>query len=357
MLGTSIEVDIAGGKISFTLRSTANNFAKLLALFDVLLTAPTFSAKELRRVKHTALNQLHQAKEDSKSIALDELRNSFYGYADRKYTYSIDESMAEVPKVTTAGLKKLHQRVRENQWFCTIGGNKKTVSSFEIFLKKRKSTSAQPDGVHQPRPPKASLHLQNITSRQNIDLSIGTPLPITRSHPDFIPLSFAIAVLGKWGVFAGRLMSTVREKEGLTYGIYAQLEGFSSDEQGYLRIMTFFAPDKVVQGLSSTFREIKKLAQSGVSKSEVEAFKTILTTQQSLVKDSFTRMIFDLHRYHCEGFTLAEIEIYKQALSEVSRADINRTIKTYIIPSLMSVSAAGPTTSVQKDLQKWFKSI
>jgi zinc protease len=357
MLGASIDVDITAGKVSFVLRSTAAQFSKLLALFKTMLQEPVFSATELKRVKNTTLNQLHQAKEDSKSHALDELRNLFYGVADRKYTYSIADSMLEVPKVTAAQLKGFHQSVLSNQWFCSIGGDKTTIDLFEKFLQAHKKTADLVEGIHQPKPPNPVLQLENIPSRQNIDLSIGLPLPITRSHPDFIPLSFAVAVLGKAGGFAGRLMSTVREKEGLTYGIYAQLEGFTTDEQGYLRIMTFFAPDKSVEGLSSTFREVKKLYQSGVSSAEVTAFKTILSTQQSLIKDSFERILADVHAYQYEGFSIAQMEEHKRALYDVTRADINRVIKIYLNPTLLSVSGAGPTLGVQKELRAWYQSV
>lgn len=353
MLGASIDIDVSAGKVSFTLQSTSAQFGKLLALFKTMLQEPLLSSTELKRAKSTLLNQLHQAKEDSKNIALDELRNIFYGFNDRKYTYPIAECMLEVPKITTAQLKKFHQTVLSNEWFCSIGADKKTVHSFETFLKKTKKSSHRPAGVHQPKPPSKTLHLENIPSRQNIDLNIGLPLPINRSHPDFIPLSFAVAVLGKVGGFAGRLMSTVREKEGLTYGIYSQLEGFSSDEQGYLRIMTFFAPDKTIQGLSSTFREITKLYRSGISQAEIAAFKTILSTQQSLIKDSFGKTLTDLHAYHCEGFSIAEMDAYKQSLSSVTRGEVNKVIKTYLDPANMSISAAGPVHAVEKELTQW----
>jgi predicted Zn-dependent peptidase len=265
--------------------------------------------------------------------------------------------MLEVPKVTLAQLKSFHQSVQVNHWFCSVGGDKTTISLFEKFLKANKKTNDVVEGTHQPKPPNPVLQLANIPSRQNIDLSIGLPLPITRSHPDFIPLGFAVAVLGKAGGFAGRLMSTVREKEGLTYGIYAQLEGFATDEQGYLRIMTFFAPDKAVEGLGSTFREVKKLYQSGVTQAEVTAFKTILSTQQSLVKDSFGRMLADVHAYQSEGFSIAQMEEHKRALYAVTRADINRVIKIYLDPALLSVSGAGPTIGVQKELRAWYQSV
>jgi zinc protease len=353
LLGASIDVDVTAGKVSFVLRSTATQFNKLLKLFKTMLQDPTFSAAELKRVKGTSLNQLHQAKEDSKNIALDELRNGFYGAADRKYTYSVKDSMMEVPKIKVTQLKKFHQSVMTHPWFCSIAGDKTTTSVFEKTVKSIKQEATLVEGVHQPMPAEPRLHIENIPSRQNIDLSIGLPLPITRSHPDFIPLGFAMAILAKWGGFAGRLMSTVRAKEGLTYCIYGRLEGFASDEQGYLRIMTFFAPDKTIQGLGSTFKEINKLYTSGVSQEEIDTFKTILSTQQSLIKDSFGGILADLHAYHCEGFTITEMEEHKRSLLDVTKVDGNNAIKTYLDPTLMSVSAAGPTKALESELKKW----
>lgn len=358
LLGASIDISITDDRVSFTLRSTATQCKKLLRLFSLMLREPRFDAKELKRVKSTALNQLHQAKEDSKTIAWAGLRNTFYGLSDRKYRHSHDDAMLAVPKVTTAQLKKLHQEILENKWVCSIGGTQKIIDLFAAEIKKLTSQPTQDlEGIHQPKPPKATLALEHISSRQNIDLSIGVPIPITRAHPDFIPLTFAVAILAKWGGFAGRLMSTVREKEGLTYGIYGQLEGFSGGEQGYLRIMTFFAPDKTVTGLTSTFREISNLYEKGVSAKEVAAFKTILSTQQALLQDSLGRVLGNLHSYHCEGFTLAEMKTHMDSLSQVTKADINAAIKTYLDPTQMSVSAAGPVNAIKKELKQWHQSV
>ena len=152
-------------------------------------------------------------------------------------------------------------------------------------------------------------------------------------------------------------MSTVREKEGLTYGIYARLEGFTKDEQGHVRIMTFFAPDKVVQGLNSTFREIENLYRKGVTKDEVEKFKVILGTQQTMLQDSIGRLLSDLHSYHFQDYTIAEMEARKAELDNVTITDINRVIKEYLDPTLFSVSGAGPINSLKAELKAWHRDV
>jgi predicted Zn-dependent peptidase len=164
MLGASIDIDVTEGKVTFTIRCTAIQLNKVLTLLQTMLQKPTMPATELKRVKSTALNQLHQAKEDSKNIALDELRNVFYGTADRKYTYSIEDCMNQVPKVTTAQLKKFHQSVLSNKWFCSIGGDKAAIATFTKKLQTLKTKSQEVAGIHQPKPPTATLQ----TSSRNV---------------------------------------------------------------------------------------------------------------------------------------------------------------------------------------------
>lgn len=359
LLGASVDISVSAGRASFELRATAEVLPKLLKLFSEMMTEPAFSATELKRVQSTTINQLHQAKEDSKSIAEEKLQNIFYGAEDRKYTYSIDECISDVNSIKPAHFRKMHERVVNTRWFVTVGGSSTAINLVDGTISKLKKSSQIRENVaiHQPYPPKPVLSLEDISSRQNIDLSIGTPLPITNQHPDFIPLTFAVAILGKWGGFTGRLMSTVRDKEGLTYGIYARLEGFVGDEQGHLRIMTFFAPDKTIQGLTSTFREITTLYKKGVSDKEVAAFKTILGTQQTLLQDSLGRTLGDLHSYHFQGFTIEEMHEHKALLEKVTTPEVNQVIQSYLDPANMSVSGAGPVKNLQKALRDWHKTV
>lgn len=200
------------------------------------------------------------------------------------------------------------------------------------------------------------LLLQSIASKQNIDLSIGSSLPLTISDDDLAPFTFGLAVLGKWGGFAGRLMSTVREKEGLTYGIYARFEGVSKTEAGYWRIMTFFAPKDVVQGINSTLREINKIHNSGITESEWRRFKNILQTGEVLVYDSLAGTVGFVHGALLSGLGFAEYKKYRECLYNCSRAEVNRALKKYLDPSNIVISAAGPVDKVAKDLKAIVKS-
>ena len=75
--------------------------------------------------------------------------------------------------------------------------------------------------------------------------------------------------------FTSRLMSTVRDKEGLTYHIGASVADDTFND-GDWRINATFAPSLLDKGLASTQRELLRWSQDGVTAAELEARKNDL---------------------------------------------------------------------------------
>ncbi len=359
LLGATISVSISDGVFTMFIRSSAEAYKKVLALVEVVLKEPTFNKTELTRIKLTVTNEIKESKEDSKAIAKEELLNSFYGLHDRRYSHDEDTLIKTIATVTPRHLQQLHTALLKSVWTCTQGGRSQEIELFEKTIKKCNLAKglSEPLRIHQQKPPCPGIDLRNIPSRQNIDFSIGAPLPITMHHPDYAPLLFGITVLGKLGGFTGRLMGTVREQEGLTYGIYANTESSYLDEQGYWRIMTFFSPKQAIAGLTSTFREVKKLYEDGITKDELIKFKKILKTGQALKNDSTASLLGELHAYHLQQFTLKEMGEYKNRILNVTLKEVNDAIKTYLNPNTLAISGAGPVTSVKKELLAFSKNL
>lgn len=354
LLGAHIDVSFSEGQLHITAESIAANMPKLLSLVSCMLVSPTFHAREFRRIRSLCINELREHKEDAKSIAAERLANALYATSDRRYSFDPDTLIDRIPAVTTKDLRAMHQRIHEAYWYCTVGGSNQTIRAAERFVTTTKSRCVEhAPGIHTPRTPKSHVLLTDIPSKQNIEFSIGGALPITLHHPDYHAFLFGLNVLGKWGGFAGRLMSTVREKEGLTYGIYARIEGLTGTEQGFWRVMTFFAPQHAAQGLRSTLREIKKIASSGITEHEHSRFKTILHTQQALLKDSLKRALSELHAYHTAGFTLHEMREHKERMLQVTRKEVNAALRRYLDPEQVVISGAGPIDDVKKTLSKF----
>ena len=154
------------------------------------------------------INNIHEHKENSKAIAVESLRNEMYGEGDRKYVYVVDDTIKAVEEVTMITLQKQQEAMLAQQWTCTMVGNEKMVKAFSQMISacKKGIVVQEVNSMHELKAIKNKVLLTNIPSKQNIDFSIGAPIPFTLHHPDYVPLNFALAVLGKWSGFAGRLM-------------------------------------------------------------------------------------------------------------------------------------------------------
>ena len=354
LLGASISVDIGNGILIFTLSSLDTNHSKLMLLFKTMLSKPTFSAQELKRIKELLKNELIEETEDAKSRSFDELVNTLYATENRRHTFTPNELSKALELVTISSLKKLHADVLAKQWIYTIAANpqiaKKTqqtiLSLRKLFATNTITSQTFTNEIHT----KKAIILTSIPSKQNIEMSIGSALPVFTTDPSYAAFVFGLNVLGKWGGFAGRLMSIVREKEGLTYGIYARVETTTKEEYGYWRIMTFFSPEKAVQGLTSTLREIQLIRTKGITQHEYERFKNILKTGQVLIGDSILKRIQEMHSFQLREYSYKQMEEFKEMLMNVTKAEVNKALATYIHEDALVISAAGPIEKVRKEL-------
>lgn len=357
-LGASITAAISDGIFTLQLRGRAVVVPKLLSLTELMMRDPLFSIKEIARIKQNLINVIKEQKENSAAIAHEHLRNSLYGEEDRRYVYPEDVLIAAVTAVTAKDLRALHSTIQKSYMTVSAAGNSSTLNLVEktinTITKNAKITEIS--GYHQQKPPRQHLTLASVPSRQNIDFSIGLPVPITLLHPDYIPLSFAVRVLGGAG-FASRLMNTVREQHGLTYDISSRLETFQNDEQGYFRIGTYFAPDKAVEGLTATFAELERLYKEGIEAAEMQRHKIIYQTKLALLSDGTARQLNDLHMFHLQKFNLRDIAEFKKRATAISLTEVTDAIVRYLNPSLLTVSGAGPVAGVKKSLEGFLPTV
>lgn len=359
-LGANISVSENEGRITFLIKTLAKNLTQTLKLFELMMFESAFAGKECDRAIETAINALVLYKDDSRSLAHDGLRRALYSKDDKHFEFTPDELIEAMKGVTVNDVREIHERMMNSYWMVSVGGGLKSIKaslkSVEKLKKNKLAIAPVLNKTDRTLIKGRKLVLQSVPSKQNIDLSIGAPVPLTISDEDLAPFIFGLAVLGKWGGFAGRLMSTVREKEGLTYGIYAKMEGVTKTEAGYWRIMTFFAPKDVKQGMVSTLREIKNIHEKGITQSEWERFKNILKTGEVLVYDSLSDTVGFVHGALLSGMSFADYKKYRERLYDCTKAEVNSALKKYLNPDQLIISASGPIDSVTKDLKNLIKS-
>lgn len=110
-------------------------------------------------------------------------------------------------------------------------------------------------------------------------LRVGRML-FNRNHEDYPKFMFLNTLLG--GYFGSRLMSTLREEKGLTYGVGSGVA--QSEDHGYFFISTEVKKENHYEAIDIIKAEIEKLQSELVSDEEIEKVKNYLVG--NLLKNS-----------------------------------------------------------------------
>jgi predicted Zn-dependent peptidase len=93
-----------------------------------------------------------------------------------------------------------------------------------------------------------------------------------KTHPDFTAMSVLNCILG--GYFGSRLMKTIREEKGYTYGINSLL--VSLKHAGYLTIVSELGADVTQAAITDIYSEIEKLRNEPIPTEELSRVKNYM---------------------------------------------------------------------------------
>lgn len=190
-----------------------------LKLFAEVVGKPTFPADAVARIKNQLLAGFEFQKQNPAKLASNELFTRLYG--SHPYAHPSEGDAKSLPGLSIEQLRAFHQRAYAagNAVIAIVGD----LSRNEAEQIAAQVSSALPKGPAlakpaQPAVPAAGVTHIDFPSKQT-QMFIAQ-LGIDRKDPDFAALSMGNQILGG-GAFGTRLMSEVREKRGLTYGVYS----------------------------------------------------------------------------------------------------------------------------------------
>ena len=159
-----------------------------------------------------------------------------------------------------------------------------------------------------------------------------------RLDPDFIPAFVTNYIFGGGG-FAARLMTEVRDKRGLTYGISTQLVDFSSASIIMGTVQS--EKSKIGTALDVTKSEMERFAKDGATEKELADAKTYLTGSFPLGLDSNAKIARTLNGFQRSGLAADYVEKRNAMIEAVTLQQVNEMAKKYYDPARLTVVIAG----------------
>ena len=161
---------------------------------------------------------------------------------------------------------------------------------------------------------------------------------VARDDPDFIPAYVMNYVLGGGG-FASRLMTEVREKRGLAYGVYAYLS--VRDEAALYIGSVQTANERMAESLEVIKAEWARMAADGITAEELDRAKRYLTGAFPLRFDSNAKIANYLVFMQEEDLGIDYLERRNGLIEAVTLDDVKRVAARLLKPEALSIVVVG----------------
>ncbi len=322
--------------VSVSAKFLTENRDQAIAHLRASLIEPRFDADAVERVRAQVLSGLRQDVTDPQSIASRAFDKLVFG--THPYGASQDGTIDSVTALTRDDIVAAHHGAlaRDRLYVGAVGDitAEQLGKLLDTLLLDLPETGA-------PMPPAADpvfpggTHVTDFDTPQSV-VVFGQP-GVDMTDPDFFPAYVLNQILGG-GSFESRLMQEVREKRGLTYGIYTYLAD---------RDLADFWAGSVASGNESVAEAIKVIraewqrARDGVTEAELNDAKTYMTGAYPLRFDGNGPIANILVSMQMMGLTPDYVSNRNAMIEAVTMADITRVAQRLLDPAQLTFVVVG----------------
>lgn len=336
-LATSFGFDASADAVSVSARFLTENREASIALLRAALLEPRFDTDAVERVRGQVLSIIRSDMKDPNDIANETFNGIAFG--DHPYASSLNGTLESVAALSRDDLSEAKDAVlaRDRIYVGAVGDitPEELGKLLDDLLGGLPQTGA-------PMPPVADVTIPpGVTV-----VDFATPQSVAlfgqkgmkQEDPDFFAATILNQVLGGGG-FESRLMDEVREKRGLTYGVYSYLVPRDLAET-YMGSVSS-ANDRIADAIAVIRDEWAKAAAEGVTEAELEAAKTFITGAYPLRFDGNAPIANILVGMQMLGLPINYIATRNDKVEAVTLADVKRVAAELLDPKGLQFVVVG----------------
>ena len=313
--------------VGVSARFLTENRDQALALLRSALVEPRFDPDAVERVRGQVLTNIRSEEKDGGAIAdrLMAARN----FGDHPYGSSGDGTVDSVTAVTRDDILAAHHGALARDRIYVAAAGDITAAELGVLLD---DLLGGLPAVGAPMPgraellPKGGLVVADLPGPQSVVQFAQKGIKF--EDPDYFAAVILNEILGG-GRFGARLMTEVREKRGLTYGIGTGLA--SLDHAEWLVGQFESANGKVAEAIEVVRAEWAKIVD-GVTAEELDSAKTFLTGSYPLRFDGNAQIAGILVGMQMVGLSADYPASRNAKVEAVTLADVQRVAKSLFTP-------------------------
>ena len=342
-LGAQFSASAGADRLSFALRTLTEPdlLAKAVALAGRQIGQPAFSDAVWQRDRQKVLASLKESDTRPATLA----RRAYYQAVYSGHPYGDELTALSLANINVADMRGFYTT--------HVAACRARISMVGAINRAQAEQIAAALLARLPQTPCANLPalpaVAEVTplmqaTQQNIGFDaaqaqvlLGQP-GYKRSDPAFFPLLVGNYILGGGG-FVSRLMTEVREKRGLTYGVFSN---FSPGlHAGAFTVSLQTRPDQAAQALAVTRQVIQDFVTNGPTPAEVKAAKDNLVGGFALLIDSNRKLLGNISNIAWNDLPLDYLDTWQATVEKITADDIKAAMAAKLQPNKMATVVLG----------------
>lgn len=327
-------VDISG----YSLKTDLPVLIQTLA--DVVQNA-TFPEDELELTKQRALTSLQLELDDPGRLARRTFQQAVYPANHPFHTFPTAQSIKSLSRKDAIAFYQ--KQYRPDQTILTLVGDfdpQAARNLLETGLEKWKATGKAPVANY-PKvasPAKATELKSALPGKTQAVTFIGD-LGIDRKDPRFYAASVLNQIVGG-DTLSSRLGTEIRDRQGLTYGIYSYFSAGRNAGPFVVSMQT--APEDASKAIASTRALLAQIHAKGVTAEEVAVAKRSLTSSYNVALANPDDLASTILMNDVYGLGEEELRAFSAKIQGVTVEQVNQAAKELLQPDKFVIVTAGP---------------
>jgi zinc protease len=309
-------------------------------LADVLQRA-SFPEKELELTRQQTISSLKAELDDPGRLGRRTLQQKIYPLT---HPFSIFPTLDSVKGISRADVVGFYQqRYTPKNTVLALVGDFNPAQVKEQLTQRlgswKAATADTPlDYPTVPLPQKMARYTASLPGKTQVVSQMGYP-GLDRQDPRFYAAMILNHILGG-DTLSSRLGTEIRDRQGLTYGIYSYFA--AGQHAGPFVIEMQTAPEDSEKAIQSTIALLKQFREQGISEAEFKNAKRSLINSYPVELANPDAVAQRILSNEVDGLSAEEIRAFPAKVEAVTLEQVQKAIQDFVHPDKLVIVSSGP---------------
>jgi zinc protease len=345
--GASVGFSASREGVSVGAQGLSANLPLLVQTMADVMQNATFPAEQLELSRQRALTGLKAQLDDPRSYGRRVFQQAIYPENHPFHTFPTEASLKAITRGDLVSFYKQYYRP-DTTSLAIVGdfdpSQVKTLLN-QAFGKWQAQGKTPVFQVPKVALPTKTATLNPVIPGKSEAITYIGYNGISRKDPRYYAVLIMNQILGG-DTLSSRLGTEIRDRQGLTYGIYSAFSAGSNPGPFLIQMQT--APGDAPKAIASTLGLLKQLREQGITEAEFNNAKRSITSSYPVDLASPSDVATIISGNYSNGLTTAEIRNFPARINGVTMAQVKQVIQELIQPDKLVIVTAGPGEGTPK---------